>query len=155
MYIIIGENTRRWQKWNIFFLALKHNLDCSMFKESFHPKLNFFIWILLLLLRLQVAMMSGQLEIPVGYSEKLAARLLELPLLNRYSLLYIYYHRTFPLQNDLLTLLNNRRMSMFLILPDQVHPGVASLELNINTTLVKELMGTLKVYLFIYSFRPI
>ena len=41
-------------------------------------------------------------------------------------------------------------MSMFLILPDQVDPGVASLELNINTTLVKELMGTLKVYLFIY-----
>ena len=34
---------------------------------------------------------------------------------------------------------------MFLILPDQVDPGVTTLELNINTELVKELMGTLKV----------
>ena len=33
--------------------------------------------------RLQVAMMSGQFQVPVGYSEQLTSRLLELPLLER------------------------------------------------------------------------
>jgi hypothetical protein len=36
-------------------------------------------------------------------------------------------------------------MSMFLILPDQVDPGIRDLEHNITTSLVKELMATLQV----------
>ena len=39
-----------------------------------------------IIFRLRVAMMSGQLEIPVGYSEQLTSRLMELPLLDRYWL---------------------------------------------------------------------
>jgi serine protease inhibitor len=38
-----------------------------------------------------------------------------------------------------------RRMSMFLILPDQVDPGIRDLEQNITTSLIKELMATLQV----------
>jgi hypothetical protein len=38
-------------------------------------------------------------------------------------------------------------MSMFLILPDQVDPGVRDLELNITTSLIKDLMATLQVKL--------
>ena len=34
---------------------------------------------------------------------------------------------------------------MFLILPDQVDPGIRDLELNITTNLIKELMATLQV----------
>jgi hypothetical protein len=34
---------------------------------------------------------------------------------------------------------------MFLILPDQVDPGVRDLELNITTSLIKDLMATLQV----------
>ncbi len=36
-------------------------------------------------------------------------------------------------------------MSMFLILPDQVDPGIRDLEQNITTSLIKELMATLQV----------
>ena len=38
-----------------------------------------------------------------------------------------------------------RRMSLFVILPDQVDPGIAGIEAIITTDLIKELMGTLKV----------
>ena len=34
---------------------------------------------------------------------------------------------------------------MFVILPDQVDPGISSIEAIITTDLVKQLMGTLKV----------
>ena len=36
-------------------------------------------------------------------------------------------------------------MSLFVILPDQVDPGIAGIEAIITTDLIKELMGTLKV----------
>jgi hypothetical protein len=34
---------------------------------------------------------------------------------------------------------------MFVILPDQVDPGIRDLEHNITTSLIKELMATLQV----------
>ena len=65
-------------------------------------------------------MMQGQLELPLGYSLPLEARILELPL-------------------------TRRRMSLFLILPDYLNPGIQQLEANLTTHHIKALMSTLKV----------
>ena len=70
--------------------------------------------------RLEVPMMRGQLELPLGYSLSLEARILELPL-------------------------SRRRMSLFLILPDYLTPGIQQLEANLTTHHIKALMSTLKV----------
>ena len=70
--------------------------------------------------RLEVAMMQARLELPLGYSLSLEARILELPL-------------------------SSRRMSLFLILPDYLNPGIHQLEANFTTHHIKELMSTLKV----------
>ena len=70
--------------------------------------------------RLEVPMMQGQLELPLGYSLPLEARILELPL-------------------------SHRRMSLFLILPDYLNPGIHQLEANFTTHHIKALMSTLKV----------
>ena len=65
-------------------------------------------------------MMQAQLELPLGYSQDLEARTLELPL-------------------------SSRRMSLFVILPDYLDPGIHQLEANFTTEHVKALMSTLKV----------
>ena len=65
-------------------------------------------------------MMQAQMELPLGYSLSLEARILELPL-------------------------SSRRMSLFLILPDYLNPGIHQLEANFTTHHIKELMSTLKV----------
>ena len=67
-------------------------------------------------------MMQAQLELPLGYSQDLEARTLELPL-------------------------SSRRMSLFVILPDYLDPGIHQLEANFTTQHVKALMSTLKVVL--------
>merc|ERR1740139_781726 len=64
-------------------------------------------------------MMSAQLEVPLGYSPDLEARILELPL-------------------------TSRRTSMFFILPDHINPGLDTLEANLTTSHIKALMGTIK-----------
>ena len=75
--------------------------------------------------RVEVPMMQAQLELPMGYSEELEARTLELPL-------------------------SERRMSMFVILPDYLDPGIHQLEANFTTDHVRALMSTLEVLLTIY-----
>lgn len=69
--------------------------------------------------RLTVPMMTAQLNVPVGYSQDLEARILELPL-------------------------TARRMSMFLILPDHLDPGIHQMEANFTTHHIKALMATLQ-----------
>lgn len=69
--------------------------------------------------RVEVPMMQAQLELPMGYSEELEARTLELPL-------------------------SERRMSMFVILPDYLDPGIHQLEANFTTDHVRALMSTLE-----------
>ena len=71
--------------------------------------------------RVEVPMMQAQLELPMGYSEELEARTLELPL-------------------------SERRMSMFVILPDYLDPGIHQLEANFTTDHVRALMSTLEVH---------
>ena len=67
-------------------------------------------------------MMTAQLNVPLGYSQDLEARILELPL-------------------------TSRRMSMFLILPDHLDPGIEQMEANLTTHHIKALMVTLQVSL--------
>ena len=67
-------------------------------------------------------MMTAQLNVPLGYSQDLEARILELPL-------------------------TSRRMSMFLILPDHLDPGIEQMEANLTTHHIKALMVTLQVFL--------
>lgn len=69
--------------------------------------------------RLTVPMMTAQLMVPLGYSPTLEARICELPL-------------------------QARRMSMFLILPDSLNPGIQSMEANMTTETIKALMTTLQ-----------
>jgi len=69
--------------------------------------------------RLTVPMMTAQLNVPLGYSQDLEARILELPL-------------------------TSRRMSMFLILPDHLDPGIEQMEANLTTHHIKALMVTLQ-----------
>lgn len=85
--------------------------------------------------------MSGKFELPVGYSAEMECRVLELPF-------------------------SQKRISMFLLLPDDPVDGLANLESNISTENIKTLFSTLKVrtishligfdvliYVFLFSFR--
>ena len=65
-------------------------------------------------------MMRAQLQLQLGYSVELEARTLELPL-------------------------TERRMSLFLILPDYLDPGIHQLEANFTKQHVRALMSTLQV----------
>ena len=70
--------------------------------------------------RVEVPMMRAQLQLQLGYSVELEARTLELPL-------------------------TERRMSLFLILPDYLDPGIHQLEANFTKQHVRALMSTLQV----------
>ena len=85
--------------------------------------------------RLTVPMMTAQLMVPLGYSPTLEARICELPLQAR---------RWVNIFETLLSL-NLSRMSMFLILPDSLNPGIQSMEANMTTETIKALMTTLQV----------
>lgn len=65
-------------------------------------------------------MMINRLELPLGYSHALEARVLELP---------------FQL----------RRASLFLLLPDHLESGLHTLEANLTSENVRSLLSTLKV----------
>jgi len=69
-------------------------------------------------------MMIGRFKIPVGYSSDLECRIAELPF-------------------------SSRRISLFIILPDDVDRGLAKLEANMSSNNVKALFSTLKVFLFL------
>ena len=66
--------------------------------------------------------MAAQLLLQTGYSEELEARTLELPL-------------------------TQRRMSLFVIIPDYLDPGIQQLEANFTREHIKALMSTLQVTL--------
>jgi len=65
-------------------------------------------------------MMIGRFKIPIGYSSELECRIAELPL-------------------------SLRRISLFIILPDDVDRGLVKLETNMTSDKVKTLFSTLKV----------
>lgn len=65
-------------------------------------------------------MMKGRLRLPLGYSYDLEARVLELPL-------------------------RERRVSLFLLLPDALEQGLQRLEANLTTDNLRALLSTLKV----------
>ena len=64
--------------------------------------------------------MAGKFELPIGYSQDLECRVLELPF-------------------------SKKRISMFLLLPDDAINGLTRLEANISTENIQHLLGTLKV----------
>jgi serine protease inhibitor len=65
-------------------------------------------------------MMVGRFKIPVGYSSDLECRIAELPF-------------------------SSRRVSFFIILPDDVDRGITKLEANMSSDNIKALFSTLKV----------
>ena len=71
--------------------------------------------------------MSGKFQLPLGYSAEMECRVLELPF-------------------------SQKRISMFLLLPDDPVDGLANLESNISTENIKTLFSTLKVRLHYPSF---
>nr|XP_027209417.1 uncharacterized protein LOC113802943 [Penaeus vannamei] len=73
----------------------------------------------LMWIRFEVPMMVGKLELPLGYSPEMEVRILELP----YA---------------------SRRVSMFVLLPDDPAFGLARLEANFTSDTVKALFSTLK-----------
>ena len=73
--------------------------------------------------------MIGRFKIPVGYSSDLECRIAELPF-------------------------SSRRISLFIILPDDVDRGLAKLEANMSSNNVKALFSTLKVNSLKNVFQP-
>ncbi len=81
--------------------------------------------------RLEIPMMSGKFDLPVGYSKELECRVLELPF-------------------------TQKRISMFVLLPDDSEAGLAQLEANVSTSNIKLLFSTLKVlntYIFMDLYK--
>lgn len=72
--------------------------------------------------RLEVPTMEGQFELPLGYSSELECQVLEMPF-------------------------SQKRVSMFLLMPDDPVEGLSRLEANISTENIKMLFSTLKVSL--------
>ncbi|CAG0894643.1 unnamed protein product [Cyprideis torosa] len=69
--------------------------------------------------RVEVPMMIGRFKVPLGYSPDLECRVLELPF-------------------------REKRMSMFIFLPDDMETGLSRLEANLTTDVIKALFSTLK-----------
>ena len=113
-------------KFAVFIANFVHNVigrTCSLvnnrmvapkFCEVQQESLIFF------LCRLEVPTMAGKFELPIGYSQELECRVLELPF-------------------------SKKRISMFLLLPDDAIDGLNRLEANISTENIQHLLGTLKV----------
>jgi len=69
--------------------------------------------------RFEIPMMIGRFKIPIGYSSDLECRIAELPF-------------------------SSRRISLFIILPDDVDCGLDKLETNMSSDNIKTLFSTLK-----------
>jgi serine protease inhibitor len=100
---------------HIFFLK---SFIPSRKLQKFEPQLCSFN--LLALCRFEIPMMVGRFKIPVGYSSDLECRIAELPF-------------------------SSRRVSFFIILPDDVDRGITKLEANMSSDNIKALFSTLKV----------
>ena len=74
--------------------------------------------------------MSGKFQLPLGYSAEMECRVLDLPF-------------------------SQKRISMFLLLPDDPVDGLANLESNISTENIKTLFSTLKVRLNYHRFNVV
>ena len=70
--------------------------------------------------RLEVPTMSGKFKLPIGYSQDMECRVLELPF-------------------------SQRRISMFILLPDDPNKGLETFENNLSTKNIQNLFSTLKV----------
>ena len=70
--------------------------------------------------RLEVPTMSGKFKLPMGYSQEMECRVLELPF-------------------------SQRRISMFILLPDDPNKGLQSFEKSLSTKNIQSLFSTLKV----------
>jgi serine protease inhibitor len=70
--------------------------------------------------RLETPMMSGRFELPLGYSRELECSILEMPF-------------------------SQKRVSLFLLLPDDPIDGINQLERNLTSNNLKSLFSTLKV----------
>ena len=66
--------------------------------------------------------MAGKFKLPLGYSQELECRVLEMP---------FSHHK-------------DGRISMFLLLPDDPVMGLSRLEANISTENIQQLLSTLK-----------
>ena len=80
--------------------------------------------------RLEVPTMSGKFKLPIGYSQEMECRVLELPF-------------------------SQRRMSMFILLPDDSNKGLQDIEKNMSTKNITKLFSTLKVSYFKYQVKNI
>ncbi|XP_037091177.1 leukocyte elastase inhibitor-like [Pollicipes pollicipes] len=69
--------------------------------------------------RMEVPVMTGRFRLPIGYSHDLEARVLELPL-------------------------QERRLSIFILLPDALEDGLHRLETNLTTDNLRAMLSTLK-----------
>jgi len=69
--------------------------------------------------RLEVPTMSGKFRLPIGYSQAMECRVLELPF-------------------------SQRRISMFILLPDDPNKGLETFENNLSTKNIQNLFSTLK-----------
>ena len=65
--------------------------------------------------------MAGKFKLPLGYSQELESRVLEMP---------FAHHK-------------DGRISMFLLLPDDPVMGLSRLEVNISTENIQQLLSTL------------
>ena len=74
--------------------------------------------------------MSGKFELPLGHSQEMECRVLEMPF-------------------------SQKRISMFILLPDDPIDGLTRLEANMTTENIKMLFSTLRVrFLLKYLFPP-
>ena len=78
--------------------------------------------------RLEVPTMSGKFKLPIGYSQEMECRVLELPF-------------------------SQRRISMFILLPDDPNKGLQDIEKNMSTKNITKLFSTLKVSYLLHTIK--
>jgi len=77
--------------------------------------------------------MAGKFKLPLGYSQELECRVLEMP---------FAHHK-------------DGRISMFLLLPDDPVMGLSRLEANISTENIQQLLSTLNREVCTFLINPI
>jgi len=90
------------------------------YKECFSRDLLHKSPLLFAIFRFEIPMMIGKFKLPLGYSQDLECRVLEIPF-------------------------KERRISLFILLPDDLDRGLARLEEHMSSDTIKALFSTLKV----------